>query len=540
MLDDLTKFWRFARGLRGFLRSPLSPHDCRRIVEERLRGRERTFLLLLRKAVFGNPASPYLPLLRWAGVEYGDIEQMVGQDGIEAALARLYGAGVHIGIEEAKGRRPIQRRGLHVEVKAEDLDNPLLSGEIEVTGGGSTGPRRRLSIDFDQIAIDSACRYLVHAASGFESMPVALWRAVPPGGAGIRNVLELAKFRHPAERWFTPFASSWSPNMMKSALFTSYLVLGGRMWGGLIPRPEFVPLGDPLPVAEYLAGRVRQGTPAMLVAPANSAVRVCIVAKDRGLDIAGTVFRVSGEPFTEAKSRLVSELGARTFSSWAMSEAGGPLAGGCPNREAVDDVHVYRHKIAILQIPKALDDGETTVDALYLTTLCTTSTKVLLNLESGDYAALNQRRCGCLLEAGGFTEHLHTIRSYEKLTTGGMHFMGGNIATLVEEVLPARHGGHPTDYQLVEEEEGAVSRVMIVVSPRLGDVNHDSIAKTVIEFLGSRSRGDRMMASHWAQGRTLTVVRREPYSTVHGKIPPLRTRIGQNRRVAPPGGRSGD
>jgi hypothetical protein len=521
MLDDLTMFWRFATGLRRFLRSPLSPESCRRIIEERLREREETFLLLLQKAVFGHPQSPYVPLLRWAGVEYGDIERLVRQDGIEGAMASLYEAGVHVSIEEAKGRRPIQRHGLHLKVRPEEFDNPLLAREFEVAGGGSTGPRRRLSIDFDGIVIDAACRYLVHEANGFESMPVALWRAVPPGGAGIRNALELAKFRQPVERWFSPFASSWRPKMIKSALFTSYAVLGGRLWGGLIPVPEYVPLDDPGLIADWLANKTRQGTPAMLIGPANSAIRACIAAKDKQLDITGTVFRVSGEPFTSVKFHVVSELGASTFSSWAMGEAGGPLAGGCANRETVDDVHVYRNKIAILQRPKVLDDGQSKVGALYLTTLSTTATKILLNLESGDYGVLNRRRCGCLLESIGFIEHLHTIRSYEKLTAGGMHFMGGDIITLVEEVLPALYGGHPTDYQFVEDEQSNVTRVDILISPRVGDVNHSAVTATVLDFLSSRSRGDRMMAAHWAQGRTLSVLRRQPYITVAGKIPPL-------------------
>ena len=499
------------------------------MVEDGLRERERTFLLLLRKGVFGYSHSPYLPLLRWAGVEYGDIERLVTQDGIEAAMASLYDAGVHISVEEAKGRRPIERRGFHLAPTAEAFDNPLSAKDFEVAGGGSTGPRRRLSVDFDRIVIDTACRYLVHEAHGFQDMPAALWRAVPPGAAGITNALELAKFRHPAERWFTPFASSWRPRMVKSALFTACAVFGGRLCGGLIPAPEYVPLDDPRPVADWLAAKVRQGTPAMLITPANSAVRASIAARDNGLDIAGTVFRVSGEPFTENKLRLVSELGARTFSAWAMSEASGPIAGGCANREAVDDVHVYRNKIAILQRPRVLDDGETTVGALYLTSISTTCTKILLNLESGDYGELNRRRCGCLLEHIGFVEHVHTIRSYEKLTTGGMHFMGGDIATLVEEILPARYGGNPADYQFVEEEQDAVTRIGIIVSPRVGDVDPNALTATVLDFLGSRSRGDRMMATHWAHGRTIHVLRREPHCTVTGKIPPLRVLRGEGR-----------
>ena len=53
-------------------------------------------------------------------------------------------------------------------------------------------------------------------------------------------------------------------------------------------------------------------------------------------------------------------------------------------------------------------------------------------------------------EALGYTTHIHTIRSWEKLTSEGMTFCGHDLIRLIEEVLPARFGGRPTDYQFVE------------------------------------------------------------------------------------------
>lgn len=539
MLGDLKMFWRFSTGLRRFLQSPLTPDECRHIVDDSLRNRGRTFLRLLERAVFGYPKSPYLPLMKWAGIQYGDIERLVKEDGIERAMEVLYDAGVHVGLDEFKGRRPIRRQGLEVEVASEDFDNPLLAREFEVLSGGSTGPRQRMAIDFDLLTYDAACKYVSHQTHGVESWPFAIWRAIPPGSAGLKIGLMAAKFQNPLERWFTPHAPTWRPAMLKSAVFTACAVYGGRLWGGSIPVPEYVPLEDAGPVARWLAAKVRQGAPAMLSTPANSAVRVCMAAKEEDLDISDTMFRVGGEPFTEAKRRLVYSLGARSASGWAMSESG-PLGGGCAHREVVDEVHLFSGKIAVLQHPKLLADGESKVDALYLTTLLTTTPKIMLNLDSGDYGVLGRRRCGCLLEQVGLDLHLHTIRSYEKLNTGGMHFMGGEIITLVEEVLPAAHGGYPTDYQFVEEEQDAVSRVSILISPRVGKVDEGKVLGTVLRFLGSRSRGDRMMAGHWQQGRTLRVVRREPYATAVGKIPPLRVLRGQNSTPARPGGRSGN
>jgi len=188
----------------------------------------------------------------------------------------------------------------------------------------------------------------------------------------------------------------------------------------------------------------------------------------------------------------------------------------------LDEVHLYDGKIAVLQRPVSVPGSESTVDALHLTTLLPATPKVMLNVDTGDYGVLSNRRCGCLLEGLGLARHLHTIRNYEKLTTGGMHVMGSDIVNLVEEVLPGNHGGAPTDYQMVEEQREDLNRVTIVVSPRVGDVNAEVLLKDVLRYLAGCSRGERMMAEQWMDGESLRVVRRHPYATQTGKIPPLR------------------
>jgi hypothetical protein len=514
--------WRFASGLSRFLRFPLSPEDCLLVVRQSLRDRQKNFLLLLKKAVFGYPKSPYSALLRWAGVEYGDVDRMVGQDGVETTLERLFEAGVHVGLDEFKGRRPILRNGFSLEVTSEDFDNPLLAREFEVQTSGSTGPRRRLAIDFDLLTIDASYRYLCFRAHGMEARPLAVYRAVPPGSSGIKNALFAAKFGNPLERWYSPTALSLKPSMLKSALFSSLAVCGGQLLGRRIPIPRHVPLDNAAPVSRWLATKVRMGTPALLSGPVSSLVRVVAAAKREGLDITDTMFLAGGEPITDAKVDLLSELGVRICPNWAMSEAG-PLGGGCADRQAIDEIHLYRGKIAVLQHPRRLSD-QSTVSALYLTTLRTETPKIMLNLESGDYGVLKKRRCGCMLGDLGLNDHLQAIRNYEKLTTGGMHFVGSEIVALVEQVLPDAFGGHPTDYQIVEEEEGAVTHVSLVISPRVGVMEEHVVVNRVLEYLARGSRGNRMMAEHWKQAGALRVVRHEPFSTPEGKIPPLRVR----------------
>lgn len=136
--------------------------------------------------------------------------------------------------------------------------------------------------------------------------------------------------------------------------------------------------------------------------------------------------------------------------------------------------------------------------ALFYTTVLPACPKIMLNTESGDYATLEPRDCGCLLEQLGFRRHLHTIRSYEKLTSEGMNFLGSELIHLVEEALPSRFGGDATSYQLVESEgEGSLPTIDIVVSPAVGPVDEHAVRALVIEALGSASAGHRMMAERW-------------------------------------------
>jgi hypothetical protein len=134
---------------------------------------------------------------------------------------------------------------------------------------------------------------------------------------------------------------------------------------------------------------------------------------------------------------------------------------------------------------------------------------------------LEQRRCGCTWDALGFPWHLTTIRSYEKLTTEGMHFVGADLIALVDDVLPARFGGSATDYQLVEEEEDGLTRVSLVVSPRLGPLDEMAVRAVALETLAAPGRVHHLMAGVWRDSGTLRVVRREPHVTRTGKIQTL-------------------
>lgn len=518
MLDDARMFLRFAGGLHRFLSTPLSWDDCRRMLEELKRERDRTFLLVMERAVYTRPESPYRKLLAWAGVELGDLRTMVAQEGVEGTLRKLLEAGVYLHFEEFKGKRPIQRPGLEIEVSAEDFDNPLLAREFELATGGSGGKRRRLNIDFDQIKIDAVGQHAMTVAHDVADYPEVLWRPVPPGGSGIRNALMRSKMGGPVDFWFTPNSPAWGAEPWKSVVFQKYAVAASRWTGYPLQAPVHVPVSEPAPVVRELARFVQAGTPGRLDAPVSSCLRAATFAMDHGLDLSGSWFRMGGEPLTAAKAEIFARAGVRTCVGWTLSECG-RIGFGCARPEVPDEVHLWDGKMAVL--PRNLDLGLETVQALHLTTLSLAAPKLMLNLESGDYGTFTDRRCGCLLEELGMARHIHTIRSYEKLTAGGMQFLGSDLLALIDEALPARFGGGPTDYQFIEEESEGRTVVRLLIHPDRGLVDERAAVELALASLGGGSRGQSMMAEHWRSGEMLSVARAVPETNNAGKTPPL-------------------
>jgi hypothetical protein len=513
MFDDVRMFARFAGGLRGFLEQKLTLEDCRRKLEESLRRREESFLLLVERGIFGNFRNPYRSLLEWAGIALEDLRSLVRKEGIEGSLEKLFDAGVYLNLDEFKGIQPIVRNGLIIP--RANCDNPLLARHFEGCTGGSRGVERRLIIDFDAIAHDAVSNGLFLQGRGLMNRPAALWRPVPPGASGLKRCLIHAKLGIPVERWFTQNKWDIRTGPLKSYLFTSYAVYGSRLYGSPLPVPEYTPALEALRVARWLARKKGEGTPAFLDTNVSSGIRTCQAATEAGLDIGDSFLRLGGEPLTEVKARLVAGTGCQVGCHYSMSETG-PIGVCCGDAQWADEVHLLSEKIALIRRQKPLDSGYNALP-FYLTTLLPQSPKIMLNVDSGDYGEVEVRRCGCPLEHAGLHIHLHNIRSYEKLTSEGMHFLGGDILKLVEEVLPKAYGGGPMDYQFVEQDRGGLPEISVMVSPRLGAIEESQLIETIIDFLGARSRGERMMAERWAQARTLKMVRRNPLSTGSAK-----------------------
>lgn len=520
MFNDLKMFGRYFSGLRRYLQQPLTPEECRQKVLRQLQHRSDSFLKVVERGIYANPRSPYARLLKHAGIDFGTVVALVRSDGVEATLERLYDAGVFVTFEEFKGRQPVRRSGLNFKVRPEDFHNPLLARDYELRTGGSRGPGTRIIVDFDLLAHEAAYHDLSLECLGLRGRPVAIWYGVPPVVSGLKHLLRCAKIDQPIERWFSLSKLVLRPKTLKYFVFTHYALYGSKVFGKPLPVPEYTPLEHASKVALWLAGKKRAGSPAELHSNPSSGVRVCLAAQENRLDISGTFFRFNGEPYTAAKAKIVEATGCRAATQYSMGEIGN-IGMACGAPAALDDIHLLTDKLAVIQREKQLADSTIRINALHYTTLLPSCPKLLLNVESDDYGRVERRKCGCLWGELGFEQHIENIRSYDKLTSEGMTFFGSELLSLLEDILPSQFGGHPTDYQFLEEEENGLPRVNIVVSPRVGDVDESRLIRTILDRLGSSLVLKNMMAERWRDGQTLRVIRREPFASGAAKILPL-------------------
>jgi hypothetical protein len=521
ILADLEMYFRFAWGLRGFLRQTITLEEAKAIVQQRLAERESNFLRLVERGIFGYPRSPYLPLLRLAQVELGDIQSMVRHKGLEDTLRALRRAGVYVTFEEFKGREPIVRGGRIIPVQAHDFDNPYLENCYHAESGGTTGARTRVMVDLDHLAAQAPLLMLAYDVHGVLGVPTAMWRGVLPDGSGISNTLRHARFGQPPPRWFSPMVSRELKPSLKHRLATQCILGMGRLSGVPMSGPEPVGLDQAAVVARWAAWALEVHGACLIRAHISTALRVCLAAHEEGLDLTGATCMGAGEPPTPAKVRGITRTGARYVPNYVFSEAG-HVGTGCVRPADGNDIHLFKDALALVQGSRQVPGSDISVDAFYFTTLLPTAPKLMLNVESDDYGLIERRDCGCPLETYGFTDHLRHIRSFRKLTGEGVTLVGSEMIHILQEELPARFGGSPLDYQLWEEEDSdGLTRLSLVVSPEVEIADETAVVEAVLEALGQSSVAADLARAVWSQARTLRVKRTKPTWTSRGKLMPL-------------------
>ena len=466
-LGDLADAARFVRRLPRYYQTPIGRDEALRIVRRRLERREDDFLDLVRRTVFENAGSPYRELFRLAGCEEGDLGRLVGQDGVEGALRALYHQGVYLTVDELKGHRPAVRSGVAVHVDAARFRNPLAGSHMPGRTSGSRGTARHVPVDLECLRDRSVNAGLTLDARGGGNWVKGVW-SMSTGSLGV--AIRFSGFGAPTARCFMlvdPATAGlgahyrWSARLLRAAAL---------LYGLPLPRAEHVPVSDPSPILRWMAEVLRAGR-SRTSGPSSARPSDCAGSRSRWDSTSaapGSRSRASRSP--RAGWRRFARPGSRPWSTTAAPRPGsspagvsrptsgrGPLLPGPPRadpgrrgrrrrrppRRSAPDLVAAPDRAG--HLPQRLD---------------------------GRSRGAGTAACGCPLDSLGWTTHLHGIRSFEKLTAGGMTFLDSSVMRVLDEVLPARFGGGPTDYQLLEEEgDDGLSRVTLLVHPAIGPLS---------------------------------------------------------------------
>jgi phenylacetate-coenzyme A ligase PaaK-like adenylate-forming protein len=227
---------------------------------------------------------------------------------------------------------------------------------------------------------------------------------------------------------------------------------------------------------------------------------------------------VGSEPLTKSRRSEIEEAGASIYPRYAATEMG-TIAMGCGNPEEVDEHHLMSDMVGMVQ-KKGTPAGKE--GPLYLTSLNQVMPKIMLNVQLGDIAAVSKRNCGCPFEEIGFTTHISRIRSYSRFTGDGMAVSRCRMEQLIEGLLTARYGGSSIDYQLVEiENRDGQTELKLRISPEVGEIDEESLARDVLIALRNSGEGEQLMAAVWQETGMFSVVREFPQPTSRGKLGPL-------------------
>jgi hypothetical protein len=435
---------------------------------------------------------------------------------VEGALGRLLAAGVYLTAAELRGREAVRRGGLTLEVDPRQLRNPLGGCDLPMQTGGSRGAGMPVGWSLDFVRDRAADLCLAEVARGPARRRYAVFSA--PGSAAIAHLLDICAQGGVPDRWFSPVDPA-SPELPARYRWSARLLRAGtRIAGRRLPGPVHVPPLAPGPIVDWMAGVLGDGAVPYLHTRPSAVLRICEAATERGIDLRGAEVAIGGESITAARAAAMRHAGLRVLPRYAAAEVG-LIGDGCLAPIGSDDVHVLRDLIAVVQPAASSAGGVLPRGALLVSALRPTAPLILLNVSMGDAGILEPADCGCPLTALGWTTRLRSILSFEKLTGEGMTFHDTDVVRILDETLPARFGGGPGDYQLVEDESpDGRSRLRLLVHPHVGPVDAGAVTETFLSALRAPAGAQDVTALVWRSAGLLEVERRVPEATRAGKV----------------------
>jgi hypothetical protein len=501
-----------AGGIRSYVRTPPSK-DPDALIRWQLDNREAIFLDMVRRVVFEDSSHPYLEMFRMAGCTHADLAELVKTKGLESSLAQIHREGVYLHNDELKGMTPIVRGGREINASSRSFRNPIANATIRgVSSGGRGQPFESYFSPQFYIHAD-ALHSIVSREFALQDHAHIILRSTLPSTVGLMDCAAGVRAGQRMDRWYAFGVGGHYSTV------TSAMVLAARFSGCRIPFPTYLPDNDFSAAAERVSRLSAAGIPCVVRGPASPSVRLAAAAIDRGLDIRGTLFLMSGEALTDAKRSVVESAGGRIFARYGMSEFR-VIGHGCRQMTEGNCVHPYTDSLAVISYRRRAPMSEVDVHSLLLTTLLPSAPNFLINFEPNDHGILEPSSCDCEFSRIGFRWRIRDIFSFSKLSGQGMTLIGTDLVRLLEEVLPARIGGRPGDYQLIEREGAAQTSIELRVSPRVTGSSPDRIRDCFLDEI-RRIYGGLLASRVWRHAEAVQVVMAEPVATATGKIHPL-------------------
>jgi len=510
--SELRAFARFLAGLPRFLRTPISIDQAEQTIRCNARNREQRLIDKLDAAVFSYSRSPYRVLFELGRWSRARAVAHIRANGVEAALEDFRKTGVYVSWDEFKGRAVARRNGETYRFKPEDFDNPVTRPSLSTSSSGSSGVPVRVGNDLDdntQSCVDWA---VLFRAWGLEDSPLIFWTA-DYAGMAIRY-LKCSKFGKDFERWFISSLVTKPGERFRARLVHGYT----RLWAGY-RKPEPAPLHDCEPVLRCLLDFTAQGKKPIINCTPSGALELSRRAVGRGVSLQGVHFLLGAEPLSPARKAGIVASGAITIPTYGTSE-GGWIGAQFPGAEHADGISVFRDAYAIIAEP---DEGLQDSAPMLLTNLRPAGPKVLLNTGIGDSARFFEDTPSGYARSLGFTQYLHCIRSFRKVTVFGSTFALADLAVLLEDILPRHCGGGPGDYQLVETEEEGAAQLVLRVNPEIPAPKSDKIRRVFLSELEKMQHFYHPMTWVLEKTASLRVVREKPRTGPSGKLSPVIT-----------------
>ncbi|MCL4401185.1 MAG: hypothetical protein M1436_00775, partial [Acidobacteria bacterium] len=174
-------------------------------------------------------------------------------------------------------------------------------------------------------------------------------------------------------------------------------------------------------------------------------------------------------------------------------------------------MHLFRDALAAIVHARQAPLTDVRVDSLLFTTLLPFAPHVFINVEMDDSGTIGRAECDCAYSRAGLTDCIRDVGSFGKLTGQGITLVGSDIVRIMEEVLPARFGGHPGDYQLVEREGAFQTQITLRISPRAGVPSAEKVRRFFLCQV-RQCYGGTLASRLWSHSGALETIVAEPFA----------------------------